>query len=63
MESATVTREMPHSIELQRAKDGQYYWTLKRYYESGEEAETFSELVRLDALLRQEFLVRDKQIP
>lgn len=55
-----IQRVMPHSIEVQRAKDGTYYWTIKMYWESGEGGETVVSIKNLDAMLRQEFLGREE---
>ena len=52
-----VQREPVHSIELQRAKDGTYYWTLKIYACDLGELETAPQmLAAIDADLRDRFL-------
>lgn len=53
---ASERREAPHSIELQRAKDGTYYWTAKCYFAPGEEDTALQTLERIDASLRASYL-------
>jgi hypothetical protein len=51
-----IQREAPCSIELQRAKDGTYYWTAKAYHEPGQEDAAIAALQRVDAQLRALFV-------
>ncbi len=53
---AELQRETTSSIELQRAKDGTYYWTVKRYYESSQADEALKEIKDIDTKLRAEYL-------
>ncbi|MSQ24378.1 MAG: hypothetical protein EXR58_07515 [Chloroflexi bacterium] len=53
---ATTIRESKSSIELQRAKDGTYYWTLKAYFEPGDEEGALATLETVDQTLRAVYL-------
>lgn len=46
----------PHSIELQRAKDGTYYFTIKVYFETGDEGGALTVLSAVDYALRDRYL-------
>lgn len=52
----TEQRTAPNSVELQRAKDGAYYFTIKIYFEAGEEAATVEKIAAIDADLRARFI-------
>ena len=56
MDVAQLARETRSSIEVQRAKDGTYYWTLKLYFEEGDQSDTISTLGLIDSELRTYFL-------
>ena len=45
-----------HSVELQRAKDGAYYWSLKLYFAADEINGVGLRLNDLDSELRARFL-------
>jgi len=52
---STARDEFPCSIELQRAKDGTVYWTLKGYHAPGDEDAALARLQALDATLAREY--------
>ena len=54
-EHETIERALPHSVELQRSKDGAYYWTIKTYFEVTDGAPV-NDIQRIDADLRDRFL-------
>ena len=54
--SESLARETRSSIELQRAKDSTYYWTLKAYYEEGQADEALATLRHVDEQLRATYL-------
>lgn len=52
-------REATSSIELQRAKDGTYYWTIKRYVDMNGPTESqaaIAEINAIDSALRAQYL-------
>ncbi len=51
-----LQRETNSSIELQRAKDGTYYWTVKVYWEWNHEAAALITLAYIDKDLRATYL-------
>ncbi len=53
MESETVQREATSGVELQRAKDGTYYWTIKRYYDASNKGEVDQALIEMQAIDKQ----------
>jgi len=52
---STARDELPCSVELQRAKDGTVYWTLKGYHAPGDEDAALARLQALDATLAREY--------
>ena len=59
---AELAREHRSSIELQRAKDGSYYWTVKRYYDETSItalSTAIADLTEIDDRLRTLFLPVD----
>lgn len=53
-----IRSEARSSIEIQRAKDGTYYWTLKRYYDAQEPhayIDAIEEVQAVDQQLRSLF--------
>lgn len=56
---AELAREARSSIELQRSAKGDYYWTLKRYYDENNAAAAelaIQDLRLIDDELRSRFL-------
>ncbi len=53
---AQLQRESKSSVELQRAKDGTYYWTIKVYFEEGEGPAALAAIHGIDGLLRANYL-------
>ena len=57
MVEAEIVREATSSIELQRAKDGTYYWTIKRYWDASWGCQqALSDLNDIDAALREKYI-------
>lgn len=59
MSEETLSREATSSIELQRAKDGTYYWTIKRYFVGGVPVEcsaAMADVRGIDNYLREAYL-------
>ena len=55
-QSITEQRTMPHSVELQRSAKGDYYWSLKLYFELADADKIADQLQKIDDDLRQRFL-------
>ena len=51
-ELAEIQHGMPHSIELQRGRDGGYYWSIKLYFDD-------ANIPPLDALHSIDLALRD----
>ena len=49
-----ITHAEPISVEVQRAKDGTYYWTIKSHAKTVEEA--LADIVNMDERLRFRFI-------
>lgn len=57
---AELQRETRSSIELQRAKDGTYYWMIKIYFEPSDDLTeaALDRVQEIDTLLRRGYLPR-----
>lgn len=56
---ADLARECRSSIELQRAKDGTYYWTVKRYFDHDDPEgydRALTDLATIDKYLKGRYL-------
>jgi len=57
-----LERETNSSIELQRAKDGTYYFTIKLYFEEGEYIGALEMLQDIDQRLRDTYLPKPEEV-
>ena len=59
VEPMILERKDTSSIELQRSAKGDYYWTIKLYFDGvgvGEASGCLAQIVKIDAFLREKFL-------
>jgi hypothetical protein len=57
MEEAILKRELPHSVELSRNAKGEFSWTIKRYYATGEEEDATRIIREINAHLIQQLIL------